>query len=265
MPRWTKNPSLLLVLAGAAIALATGAVVAPGTTAPTTTLPPQGASAALAAPETSTTTTAPATTTTAPATTTTSTTAPSTTTTTTPTTTTTTAPVEAAAETAPSAPLVPTRVRIDKIGVDAAMIDLYKKADNTLQVPEDIRLTGWYTGRSVPGEPGPSVVVGHVDSAAQGPGVFYRLKELVPGDLIEIDRSDGSLATFRVTDLELVLKTQFPTEKVYGSVEGSKLRLITCGGAFNPSTHHYEGNWIIYADHVGTVEPVTPGQGGWSS
>lgn len=252
--------SLLLVVAGSAIALATGAIVAPGSTAPTTTLPP-----ATPEPPPSSVLVAPATTTPpAPV-------PPSTTTTTAPPTTTsptttTAAPVESvAAPPMPGAPLVPTRVRIAKIGVDAAMIDLYKQADNTLQVPEDIRLTGWYTGRSVPGEPGPSVVVGHVDSAAEGPGVFYRLKELVPGDLIEIQRSDGSVAAFRVTDSELVLKSQFPTEKVYGSVEGSKLRVITCGGTFNASTHHYEGNVIVYADHVGTSGPVTPRSNGRSS
>lgn len=251
MLRWARNPyaSLLLVAAAAAVVLATAAAVVPGDSSPGTTLP----SAAAKRPTTS----EPA----APVTTASPTTGPTTTSTTTPSTTTTAAPepVETVAATpASSVPLVPTRVRIDKIGVDAAMIDLYKQADNTLQVPEDIRLTGWYTGRSVPGEPGPSVVVGHVDSAAQGPGVFFRLKELAPGDLIEIERSDGSIATFAVTDSELVLKSQFPTEKVYGSVEGSKLRVITCGGAFNASTHHYEGNWIVYAELVGTADPITP-------
>ena len=141
------------------------------------------------------------------------------------------------------------RVRIVSIGVDAPMIDLHKNADNTLEVPQDILVSGWYTGRSVPGELGPSVVVGHVDSTAQGAGVFYRLRELEVGDVITIERSDGSTAEFRVTDSELVLKDEFPTEKVYGSVEGSKLRLITCGGTFDGSARSYLGNVIVYAEH----------------
>jgi sortase (surface protein transpeptidase) len=255
MLRRARNPlaSLLLIAVGVALALATGAFVVPGSDSPTTTVP-------IAAPE------APPTTAVAP---------PSTTmvapTTTLPVPTTAPTTVPEPTETvappapAPGAPLVPTRVRIDRIGVDASMIDLHKKADNTLEVPEDIHITGWYTGRSVPGEPGPSVVVGHVDSAAEGPGVFFRLDELVPGDLVEIERSDGSVATFRVTDSELVLKTQFPTEKVYGSVDGSKLRLVTCGGAFNAATHHYLGNVIVYADHVATTEAVTRRGDGWRS
>lgn len=151
-----------------------------------------------------------------------------------------------------------TRVRIDKIDVDATIIDLGLHPDRTLEVPEDIRLTGWFTGRSVPGEPGPSVVVGHVDSAALGPGVFWRLRELDIGDVVTVERSDGSVAEFRVTETELVLKDEFPTEKVYGSVGGAELRLITCGGTFDQSGRTYLGNLIVYAEHVGTTQPPPP-------
>lgn len=148
----------------------------------------------------------------------------------------------------------PTRVRIGKIDVDATIIDLGLNPDRTLEVPEDIRLTGWWTGRSVPGEDGPSIVVGHVDSAAQGPGVFWRLRELDVGDLIHVERSDGSIAEFRVTETELILKDEFPTDKVYGSTEGSKLRLITCGGDFDYGKRSYLGNLIVYAEHLDTTE-----------
>lgn len=152
----------------------------------------------------------------------------------------------------------PERVHIASIGVDATIIDLGLNPDRTLEVPEDIRLTGWWTGRSVPGEEGPSIVVGHVDSAAAGPGVFWRLRELDIGDVIHIERSDGSISEFRVIETELVLKDEFPTEKVYGSTEGSQLRLITCGGSFDRSARSYLGNVIVYAEHVGTTQPPPP-------
>ncbi len=255
MIRGARNPyaSLLLIVAGVVIALATSAVVV----APQGSIQPTADTPAAAGPQVPAQSTAPVIEeATAPA-------PPTTTSTTTATTTATPQaiePVEAAATPTPTASVnvVPTRVRIVSIGVDAPMIDLFKKADNTLEVPEDIQVSGWYTGRSVPGESGPSVVVGHVDSAAQGAGVFYRLRELEVGDRIIIDRSDGSTAEFRVTDSELVLKDQFPTEKVYGSVEGSQLRLITCGGAFDGNAGSYLGNVIVYAEHVGTTEMVVP-------
>ncbi|GMQ84715.1 MAG: hypothetical protein BMS9Abin07_0279 [Acidimicrobiia bacterium] len=150
------------------------------------------------------------------------------------------------------------RVRIASIGVDATIIDLGLNPDRTLEVPQDIRLAGWWTGRSVPGEQGPSIVVGHVDSAAEGPGVFWRLRELDIGDVIQVDRSDGSVAEFRVIETELVLKDEFPTEKVYGSTEGSQLRVITCGGSFDRSAGSYRGNVIVYAELVATSQPPPP-------
>jgi LPXTG-site transpeptidase (sortase) family protein len=263
MTRWLRNPFMLaaLAIAGLIVAAAGAAVVVPaaGTgdiVAADRALEPS--------PQSTTTTTTIAVTTT-------STVVETTDTTDTPTTTMApTAPTEmlhAATEAAFERPPPdrPTKVRIASIGVDATIIDLGLNPDRTLEVPEDIRLTGWWTGRSVPGEDGPSIVVGHIDSAAQGAGVFFRLRELDVGDVIHVERSDGSIAEFRVTETELVLKDEFPTEKVYGSTEGSQLRLITCGGSFDRSAGSYLGNLIVYAEHVGTTESVLSEPSGLSS
>jgi LPXTG-site transpeptidase (sortase) family protein len=156
----------------------------------------------------------------------------------------------------PTDDVYPVRVRIPSIDVDADVIDLGLNTDGTLEVPSDFGLTGWYTGRSAPGELGPSVVVGHVDSRS-GPAVFYRLRELEAGDLIEIDRSDGLVALFRVDDVVLVDKDEFPTEQVYGATEQPTLRLITCGGGFDEAARSYLGNLIIYSQHLGNY-PALP-------
>lgn len=148
------------------------------------------------------------------------------------------------------ADVVPIRVRIPSIDVDAAVIDLAKDDQGELEVPTDFELTGWYTGRSVPGDMGPSVVVGHVDSKA-GPAVFFRLRDLEPGHLVQIDRSDGTVATFRVTDKMLVDKDEFPTTMVYGATARPTLRLVTCGGDFDRSAGSYFGNVIVFAEHLG--------------
>lgn len=150
----------------------------------------------------------------------------------------------------PGDDVYPVRVRIPSIDVDADVIDLGLNTDGTLEVPSEFGLTGWYTGRSAPGELGPSVVVGHVDSWT-GPAVFFRLRDLDAGDLIEIDRSDGLVALFRVDDVVLVDKDEFPTEQVYGATGEPTLRLITCGGGFDEAARSYLGNLIIYAQHLG--------------
>lgn len=151
-------------------------------------------------------------------------------------------------------PVEPLRVRIPGIEVDAPIIDLGLNPDGTLEVPSDFDDTGWYTGRSVPGELGPSVVVGHVDST-RGPAVFFRLRDLEVGDRIQIDRSDGLVAWFEVTETVLVDKDEFPTDDVYNATETPELRLITCGGGFDRSARSYLGNLIVYAEHIGNYEP----------
>ena len=156
----------------------------------------------------------------------------------------------------PDVEVVPTRVRIPSIEVNANIVDLGLNPDRTLEVPQDIAVAGWYTGRSVPGEVGPGVIVGHVDSAVAGAGVFFNLRELDIGDLIDVQRSDGSVAAFRVTEVVLVDKNEFPTEQVYGGTERPTLRLITCGGGFNNASGHYLGNLIVYAEHVGINKPA---------
>jgi LPXTG-site transpeptidase (sortase) family protein len=144
----------------------------------------------------------------------------------------------------------PVRIRIPAISVDAAVVDLGLDQDGTLEVPTDFDVTGWYTGRSVPGDIGPSVVVGHVDSHT-GPAVFVELSRLEVGDLVQIDRSDGLVAWFQIRELTQVDKDEFPTQQVYGDTEEPSLRLITCGGDFDRSARSYRDNLIAFADHLG--------------
>jgi LPXTG-site transpeptidase (sortase) family protein len=119
-----------------------------------------------------------------------------------------------------------------------------------LQVPSSAAVAGWYTGSPRPGAVGSAIVVGHIDSLS-GPGVFYRLAELRRGDQVYVKRADGTLVKFRVTSVQTYLKDHFPTQAVYGPTPDAELRLITCGGAFDPATHHYLSNIVVYATQVG--------------
>jgi sortase (surface protein transpeptidase) len=118
-----------------------------------------------------------------------------------------------------------------------------------LEVPKDWGVAGWFSGGPFPGEPGPAVVAGHVDSRS-GPAVFYRLPELQQGDLIVVWRRGGVRSRFRVESLKWFSKTAFPTQLVYGSIDTAALRLITCGGAFDSSTGHYVDNLVVFASPI---------------
>jgi sortase (surface protein transpeptidase) len=143
----------------------------------------------------------------------------------------------------------PTGLVIPSIGVRSGLVRLGLTPAGMLQVPTSTTVAGWYTGSSRPGATGAAVIVGHIDSRT-GPGVFYHLPQLHPGSKVYVRRADGSLAVFAVTEVRTYLKSRFPTLSVYGAVPNAQLRLITCGGAFDPATGHYLSNIIVYASLI---------------
>ncbi len=113
-------------------------------------------------------------------------------------------------------------------------------------VPADYDAVGWYEKGVLPGEVGPAVIAGHVDSPT-GPAVFYDLPRLTPGDTVSVRRADGSTADFVVTGLQTVEKNSFPTESVYAPTPTPQLRLVTCAGAWDPASGHYVDNLVVTA------------------
>jgi sortase (surface protein transpeptidase) len=150
---------------------------------------------------------------------------------------------------APKPVAAPVSLTIPLIGVRTQLITLGLTSVGELQVPSSTAVAGWYTGSPRPGAVGSAIIVGHIDSY-RGPGVFYRLIKLTRGDKIYVRRADGTLVEFRVTSVQIYLKDRFPTEDVYGPVPDAELRLITCGGAFDPATGHYLSNIVVYATEV---------------
>ena len=145
----------------------------------------------------------------------------------------------------------PVALTIPAIGVRTPLERLGRTAQGTLEVPASTTEAGWYTGSPRPGEIGSSVIAGHIDST-QGPGVFFRLRLLRPGDLVYVRRSDGTLAVFRVYAERMYAKSRFPTDRVYGPAPDAELHLITCGGVFDQATGSYLGNVVVYATQIGT-------------
>jgi sortase (surface protein transpeptidase) len=140
----------------------------------------------------------------------------------------------------------PTGLVIPAIGVRSGLVHLGITSSGSLQVPSSTSVAGWYTGSARPGAVGAAVIAGHIDSVA-GPGVFFRLRLLRPGERVYVRRADGSVAVFAVTAVRSYLKTSFPTAAVYGPEPNAQLRLITCGGTFDYATGHYLSNVIVYA------------------
>ena len=161
-----------------------------------------------------------------------------------------TGPIVASAQSAQPAQVPsPVSLTIPLIGVKTQLVTLGLAADGSLQVPSSTSVAGWYTGSPRPGAVGSAIIVGHIDSLT-GPGVFYRLPGLRRGDDVYVKRADGTTAEFRVTSVQTYLKDHFPTQTVYGPTPDAELRLITCGGAFDPATGHYLSNIVVYGTEV---------------
>jgi hypothetical protein len=144
----------------------------------------------------------------------------------------------------------PVAVHLPTLGISSDLLPLGLDDAGALEVPEDAHLAGWWTGGADPGERGPSVIVGHVDSH-DGPGIFADLHELAPGDRVVVTREDGTAVHFDVERLEHHPKGAFPTEAVYGDTDGPELRLITCSGEFDRRARSYEDNLVVFLTVAG--------------
>jgi len=155
---------------------------------------------------------------------------------------------------APTGPVImvasnPLRIQIESIGVDSDLMELGLTDEGALEVPTTAFPAGWFTGGPTPGELGPAVIAGHIDWVT-GPGVFLKLGQVEAGDEVRITRTDGTVAVFRTVEVSQYPKDAFPAALVYGNIDHAGLRLISCGGAFNRSTGHYEDNIVVFAELV---------------
>ncbi len=128
-------------------------------------------------------------------------------------------------------------VRASVVGINSAVSQVGLTKDGTIEVPTSYDKAAWYRLGPTPGGLGPAVIIGHVDSY-KGPGVFFNLGDIRPGQVIDITRADHSVAHFHVDAIDSYPKDLFPTEAVYGPVNYAGLRLITCGGAFDEKTRN---------------------------
>lgn len=158
------------------------------------------------------------------------------------------APVGPAAAPSNAVPagLRPARLSIPAIGVSSTLETLGIGTGGTVDVPKNPDRPGWLDRSPAPGQQGPAVIIGHLDSKS-GPAVFLQLSDLKVGDPVVVTRHDGTTVTFTVDGVQTFDKAHFPTDATYGPVPGPALRLITCGGTYDHASKSYESNVIVFA------------------
>jgi len=155
----------------------------------------------------------------------------------------------------PAAPAAPGLGRSAPVTISIASIKVHASVDQVGLAPdgalEEQPLSraanaAWYRLGPAPGQVGPAVIVGHVDTK-HSQAVFFNLSRLRPGAKVVITRADGHSVTFTVDSLGTYLKTDFPTKAVYGQTSYPALRLVTCGGPFDRVAGSYRDNIVVFA------------------
>ena len=145
-------------------------------------------------------------------------------------------------------PVIPVRLEISSLGVDAPVLPAgVNQRTGQMAVPSNVRDVAWYQYGSVPGESGSAVLAAHVDLASQGPGVFFGLRTVDDGDIVEVEFSDGTVSVFRVEARTVYQKDELPLDTIFAREGSPVLTLITCGGGFSESSGSYDSNVVVYA------------------
>jgi sortase family protein len=143
---------------------------------------------------------------------------------------------------------VPARLELPSLDVDSAVEPVGVDGQGDLEIPEDVADVGWYRFGPRPGDrTGSTVLSGHVDSAEQGKGAFFRLRDLSPGDPVVIRGSDGRTWRYRVVSREEWPKSEVPLDRIFARSGAARLTLVTCGGGFREDIRSYTDNIAVTA------------------
>jgi hypothetical protein len=143
---------------------------------------------------------------------------------------------------------LPRYIFISKLSVQAIIKPLGLTTTGELATPNNVYDTGWYTKSSAPGQPGVTVIDGHVSSWTTN-GVFYGLKTLELGDTIQIERGDGTIVNFTVIKKQVYSYQQVDMSALLSPIDASKpgLNLITCTGDVIKGTNDFTERIVVFA------------------
>lgn len=156
-------------------------------------------------------------------------------------------PVAAPAALASTTALIPVRLLIPSIGVNAKVEQVGKKADGSMGTPSTFGDVAWYAPGQAPGEPGNAVIDGHVDNALTTAGVFMHLSQIALGDTIEVLNASGTPMSFTVNNIEEYPVNSAPAASIFATTGPSQLVLITCDGTWVPSAKSFDQRLVVFA------------------
>ena len=147
------------------------------------------------------------------------------------------------------------RLIVEKAEIDAPVVEKGVDAQGVMQSPDNAYDTAWYDFSAHPGFGGNAVFAGHVDYIHVGKAVFWNLKDVEQGDLIQVRLQDGTVYRYAVTSREQFDAATAPVGTIVGPTPNETVTLITCGGTFNSATHQYDKRLVIRAERIADTPP----------
>jgi len=156
----------------------------------------------------------------------------------------------AQAEAPPASEAPIASMSIPRFGVDAPIVILGVDDNGVMETPDGPLNVAWYDFSSKPGFGSNAVFSGHVDYYNYGPAVFWNLKDLEMGDIIEVRLEDGTLYEYGVASRKQYSASNAPIQEIVGQTPAEVITLITCGGTFDPSIGQYDDRVIVRAERL---------------
>ncbi|MBI5289879.1 MAG: class F sortase [Chloroflexi bacterium] len=163
-----------------------------------------------------------------------------------------------AAEFPPGDPADIARIVIADAEIDAPIVVKGVDDAGVMIAPDNAVDVAWYDFSAHPGFGGNAVFAGHVDYVRVGPAVFWNIKDLEPGDIIEVRLVNGTTYKYAVTLKQQYDAATAPVDTIVGATPKESVTLITCGGTFNSATHQYDKRLVVRAERIKDV-PAAPG------
>ena len=148
-----------------------------------------------------------------------------------------------------------TRLVIDAAKINAPVVVKGVDEQGVMQSPDNAYDTVWYNFSAHPGSPGNAVFAGHVDYIHVGEAVFWNLKDLKQGDLVQVQLADGTVYKYAVDSLWQYDSSTAPVDQIVGPTPNQTVTLITCSGTFNRSTHQYDKRLVVRAQRIAAALP----------
>lgn len=145
---------------------------------------------------------------------------------------------------------IPTRLKIPKLNVDAAIEQIGLTSEGAVDVPTGPANAAWFNRGPRPGEIGSAVIDGHFGWKDGIPAVFDALHTLKKGDTLSVEDEEGVTRTFVVRELRFYDWDENAPD-VFGVLDRkAHLNLITCKGAWDIGQQSYAERLVVFADMV---------------